>query len=253
MIVELEYLIALRDRDMEIRALNNRLKLIPEEIDALEKEIAKERAHATLATNNLNESLKIRKAAEKELALVESRIAKYKDQLMDVKTNDEYRAMQKQIENAKEEASATEDKILVQMEEAERLQTDLDKRQSELKEAQDRVKKRQAELEDEASGLRAELDRRSDQRKSLLELLPENLLGKYRRVARLRGGVAVAEAKDEHCQVCNVRLRPQVYSEIRLGNKILQCDSCSRILYYVGPPPGQTDLQPEEKKGDREI
>jgi predicted nucleic acid-binding Zn-ribbon protein len=42
----------------------------------------------------------------------------------------------------------------------------------------------------------------------------------------------VAEAKDEHCQECNVRLRPQVYSELRLGKKIIRCDSCSRILYY---------------------
>jgi len=192
--------------------------------------------------------VKIRRAAEKELAIVESRIAKYKDQLMEVKTNDEYRAMQKQIDNAKQEASATEDKILVQMEEAERLQKDLEKRLSELEQAQDRVKQRRAELEAEASRLHAELDRRTDQRKSLLELLPASLLGKYRRVARFRGGVAVAEAKDEHCQVCNVRLRPQVYSEIRLGNKILQCDSCSRILYYAGPPPGETDPQPEDRE-----
>jgi predicted nucleic acid-binding Zn-ribbon protein len=45
----------------------------------------------------------------------------------------------------------------------------------------------------------------------------------------------MAEAKDEHCQVCHVRLRPQVYNEIRIGDQILRCDSCGRILFYLGP------------------
>jgi predicted nucleic acid-binding Zn-ribbon protein len=49
----------------------------------------------------------------------------------------------------------------------------------------------------------------------------------------------VAEAKDEHCQECNVRLRPQVYSELRLGKKIIRCDSCSRILYYQSDENGE--------------
>ena len=48
----------------------------------------------------------------------------------------------------------------------------------------------------------------------------------------------MAEAKDEHCDVCHVRLRPQVYNEIREGKEILSCDSCGRIMYYLGPPPG---------------
>jgi len=246
MIVELENLVALQIRDLEIRALKSRLKVIPEEIDALEKEISDERANATLADERLGESLRTRRATEGELELLESRIAKYKDQLMEVKTNDEYRAMQKQIENAREEASSKEDKILAQMEEAEQLQKELTKRQSELREAQGRVKKMEAELEAEAKKLREELEQRNGQRKSLLEVLPEDLLSRYLTVARLRGGIAVAEAKDEHCQVCNVRLRPQVYSEIRLGSKVLQCDSCSRILYYLEPAaPGQGDPQTE--------
>ncbi|MFQ5790392.1 MAG: C4-type zinc ribbon domain-containing protein, partial [Acidobacteriota bacterium] len=59
----------------------------------------------------------------------------------------------------------------------------------------------------------------------------------YRRLARTRGGIAVAEAKDAHCQLCHVRLRPQVYGEVRMGEKILRCDSCGRILYYLGAPP----------------
>jgi predicted nucleic acid-binding Zn-ribbon protein len=46
--------------------------------------------------------------------------------------------------------------------------------------------------------------------------------------------VAVAEAKNGTCTICHVRLRPQVFNEIRRNASIIQCDSCQRILYFVG-------------------
>jgi predicted nucleic acid-binding Zn-ribbon protein len=46
--------------------------------------------------------------------------------------------------------------------------------------------------------------------------------------------VAVAEARDGLCTICHVRLRPQVFNEVRKNESIIQCDSCRRILYFVG-------------------
>ena len=42
----------------------------------------------------------------------------------------------------------------------------------------------------------------------------------------------MAEAIEERCQVCMVRLRPQVFQELRVGEKIFHCESCRRILYF---------------------
>jgi uncharacterized protein len=55
----------------------------------------------------------------------------------------------------------------------------------------------------------------------------------FERVARGRKGVAMAEARDGLCTVCHVRLRPQVLNEVRRNTSIIQCDSCTRILYFV--------------------
>ena len=52
---------------------------------------------------------------------------------------------------------------------------------------------------------------------------------------RSRKGIAVAIAKDERCSQCQVRLRPQVFVQVRMNSGIVQCDSCQRILYYVPP------------------
>ena len=45
--------------------------------------------------------------------------------------------------------------------------------------------------------------------------------------------MALAEARDGLCTVCHVRLRPQVFNEVRRNDSIIQCESCTRILYFV--------------------
>jgi predicted nucleic acid-binding Zn-ribbon protein len=120
-------------------------------------------------------------------------------------------------------------------------------RQKELEEGQTKVRAMEADLAADASRLQAELEKETKEREELLKNIEPELLAQYRRVAGARGGIAMAEAKDEHCQVCNVRLRPQVYSEIRMGEKILACENCGRILYYLGPTrPGSEASQPDQ-------
>ena len=229
---ELENLVALQRSDLEIAALESRLKKIPEDIAALEQEVATERANLKAAEDRLAESKKSRRTLEGELQLIEDRMEKYKDQLMQVKSNDEYRAMQKQIQAAKEDVSTHEDIILAKMEEADQFQEEIKERRKELEEGLVHVSKLETELDSEAKKLRAELERINRGRVKLVEALSNDLYAQYQQIRRSRSGIAVAEAKDEHCQECNVRLRPQVYSELRMGDNILRCENCSRILYY---------------------
>ena len=60
----------------------------------------------------------------------------------------------------------------------------------------------------------------------------------FQRIAKVRG-TAVARAEGERCTVCQVRLRPAVFAEVRRYDQIVQCDSCNRILYFI--PPQATD------------
>lgn len=240
MIEKLEKLIVLQQSDLQIRAIESRLKQIPVEIDNLEKEVAMEKANVEQAEQRLSESKKTRRSLEGDLELIESRVAKYKEQLMQVKSNDEYRAMQRQIDSAMEEVSAKEDLILAKFDDAESLQTELINRKKELEIGMVEVGKQAAELEKETTKLNSELDRQKAERAELIGLIPEELLNQYQVIVSARGGIGVAEAKNEHCQECHVRLRPQVYEELRLGQKIHKCDSCTRILYI-------TDNKEEEK------
>ena len=56
----------------------------------------------------------------------------------------------------------------------------------------------------------------------------------YNRIsARIRDGIAVAEARNGSCTACFMSLRPQVMAEVRRGEDIITCDNCNRILYFV--------------------
>jgi predicted nucleic acid-binding Zn-ribbon protein len=64
------------------------------------------------------------------------------------------------------------------------------------------------------------------------------LVSLFEQVARVRKGLAIAEATREGlCAACHVRLRPQVFQEVRRNDQVIQCGSCNRILYYIPPPP----------------
>ena len=53
--------------------------------------------------------------------------------------------------------------------------------------------------------------------------------------------MAVAEVRNSLCTACNVLLRPQVYNDLRRNDAVMTCENCSRIVYYVEPPPAPAE------------
>jgi predicted nucleic acid-binding Zn-ribbon protein len=61
-------------------------------------------------------------------------------------------------------------------------------------------------------------------------------LSLFEHVSKHRKGLALSEAREGLCSQCHVRLRPQVYNDVRRNDSLIQCESCSRILYYLAVP-----------------
>jgi len=177
-----------------------------------------------------------RRAEEKEVAGVQTRLAKYKDQLLEVKTNREYTAMLHEIETAQNDIRTREDRILEIMMESDELNAGVKKSEGELKAAEKEIAAERAVLDKEMVGLQAEIDRTTTEREKLVTDIDRHVLAIFETTAKGRKGVAVAEAKDGLCTICHVRLRPQVFNEVRKNESIIQCDSCRRILYFAGNP-----------------
>ncbi len=241
---DLERLIQLQALDTQAAEARKAQTTIPETQHALDAKLEGARAEVAAAKDRQAANNADRRALEKDLAALNTRLTKYKDQLMEVKTNREYTAMQHEIETAQGEVKRLEDSMLEKMLEADDFASGLKAAEAALKAAEQQIVRERADLDVQLKVAGETLDSSLKARAALVAELPPPVVAVYDTVARGRKGIAVAMARDERCSQCQVRLRPQVFVQIRQNSGIIQCDSCQRILYYVPPPAAATPAPP---------
>jgi len=229
---DLETLLALQDVDKEILRLNEEVAALPKRVAAIEAKLAgtKDRLEQAKAAVKADEAARKKyDAANQDL---QQKISKYRDQMLAVKTNEQYKAFQHEIEFAQQEIQANEDKTLEVM-------LDSDAKASQVKAAETELKAETAEIEKEkkiAHDKTAEdeklLSEWRAKRDGLRSRIESDWLAHYERIAKARK-TGLSEARDSKCLTCHVTLRPQVFAEVRSGQKLITCESCSRILYYI--------------------
>jgi predicted nucleic acid-binding Zn-ribbon protein len=233
---DLEKLIALQQAEVELRRVEERLKDVPRVREETEARLAADRGRLDAAKASLADSQKARKQHEGTLQDLETKRSKYKGQLMEVKTNKEYTAMLHEIEGVERDIRDREDQILAEMERAEGLTAEVKREEGVFKGVEEKARAEAQALDSEGRKLEEERQRLQAARDATAATVPEDAMQLFQRVARLRG-IAVAEARDDMCQLCHVKLRPQLYLELKRNESIVQCTHCSRILYYVPTAP----------------
>jgi uncharacterized protein len=243
---DLERIIALQKLVSAAHDADRRLADKPEREKTLEARLETARQALTAAKERLTENQNARRAVEKDVALHQGRLSKFRDQAMAVKTNQEYHAVQKEIGFAEGEVKALEDKILELMVEADDLTAVVKRAEAGLAAEQKAVEADRREMATELAALTSSLDRIAAERTEVVRGLNPHALAVFELVSRRRNGVGVAQARDGICTVCHVRLRPQVFNTVLRNDQIIQCDSCQRILYSVpAAAPATSDSVPQ--------
>ena len=237
MLPDLDRVIRLQQLETAAEEARRKIADHPQRGQALDERLAAARAAVDGIKAQLSEALSQRRAEEKEVSTVQIRLAKYKDQLFEVKTNREYQAMLHEIETAQNDIKAREDRILETMMKSDEMSAELKKAEAELKSVEKAVAAERQVIEQEVTALQAELDRTAVARQKLAAEIDRHTLAIFETTAKGRKGIAVSEARDGMCMICHVRLRPQVFNEVRRNDSIIQCDSCRRILYFVENAP----------------
>jgi uncharacterized protein len=228
---DLKQLIRLQSIDISIQELRARIDKFPSLSKALDEKLRSGQAGVASAQERAKSNQGNRKKLESEITTLEAKISKYRDQMMSVKTNEEYRALQHEIEHAQQARRKTEDEILNLMMEAETAQTEFRVAEARLKEDQQSVNVERKQLEDENRRDLSALESYIKERKDIEGSVSPDLISRYDRVRKHRGGIGVGPARNEVCEICQVRIRPQVFQEIRRNDQIIACDACQRILY----------------------
>jgi predicted nucleic acid-binding Zn-ribbon protein len=230
---DIQRLIDLQRLDSTAHDARRRVADEPARLQSFDERLESARQEAAAAHQRLSDSQAARREVEKQVAVHQGRLSRFRDQLMSVKTNIEYQAMQKEIEFAENEVKALEDKILDRMLEADELTAEVRRTEGALATVQKTVDADRRALAAEVAELKQVIERATIERTSLIGGLDPKVLATFEAVARRRQGVAVAQASAGICTICHVRLRPQVFNTVRRNEEIIQCDSCQRILYFA--------------------
>ncbi len=233
---DLEKLVRLHQAETELKRVEAELGDIPRLRREIEERLARERSRLDGAKAALEASQKARKQNETAVQDLETKRSKYKGQLMEVKTNKEYTAVLHEIEGVERDIKAREDVILEEMEKAEGLAAEVKREEADFKAVEADAKKGKTDLDLGMARLESEATRLRAERDAVAASVPEAARELYARVAKQRGS-GVAEARDGMCQACHVRMRVQIWVEVRKNEQLFQCESCSRIVYFVAPPP----------------
>src|SRR5881394_1110983 len=150
---DLDRAITLQKLDTAAHEAQRRLAEEPERERALDARLEAAKQQLTDAKERLTANQTARREIEKEVAVHQGRLSKFREQAMAVKTNQEYHAIQKEIGYAQGEIKTHEDRILERMLEADELNAAAKRAEKALADEQKAVEADRKALQNETTEL----------------------------------------------------------------------------------------------------
>ncbi|MDX2033349.1 MAG: C4-type zinc ribbon domain-containing protein [Blastocatellia bacterium] len=231
---ELSRLISLQDLDVEIKRLRADIESLPERREALEREFTESAREYLDLKEQLDTAKAERASLDANLEAEQQKHQKFKDDLgkMTAPNIKVYETIMREIEVSKKAIGLYETELLKLMERIEKLDAQVSERQPAIESRRIEIDRQLAEWDATIDANQQRLEALSVERKPLIEALSPPARLEYDRLSRMKSGLALAEARNYSCMACRMKIRPQVYTDIRRGDSVIICESCSRILYF---------------------
>jgi hypothetical protein len=225
-------LISLQSCDLQVTIIRKRLEDAParikglgEDLERLESQIDEELAKF--------DAIKLEKRKiDQEIEELEGKMAKSKNKLANIKSNKEYTAALKEIDDLGREKNRLEERALEILEELEAINV----QSAESKEKKDSYRKEYEEdqraLNIELDALKNDLQKFEDDRTDICKRIDEPLLRQYDSIRNHKEGVGVSAVIKGVCQACHMGIPPQKFNELMRGDKLMNCPHCMRLIYW---------------------
>jgi predicted nucleic acid-binding Zn-ribbon protein len=224
-------LLALQERDLELDRLSAELRAVPGKIAALKGQIQAAKLVLEEAKKESTALQMTRKQKELDLETAENAIRKHSTDLNAIKTNEAYRALLGEIEKAKNEKSALEDQVLQLMDQSDQAIRFWKDKEAVFKRDEVDFLKQIGDWEVRQEALRQEIADKEAQRREAAAALPHLMAEHYERVRKGKKGAALVPIRKEQCSGCHMKVSQNLINEVRRGQKLIPCESCSRIVY----------------------
>jgi hypothetical protein len=160
-------------------------------------------------------------------------IKKSEAKLSSVKTNKEYQAFLKEIDDIKVKNSKLEDDMIEFLDRIEEAENTLNTKKAEYSELQTRLNNEKETIQKETEEGKRRLEILDAQLKTVAAGIDAGLLATYNQVKALQSNaIGIVAVTDAVCQGCNMNIPPQMYNELQRGDSLKRCPICDRIIYW---------------------
>jgi len=225
-------LVKIQELANTVREARRVVDTAPGKLDEIEGHFRERNAEYVAIKDRYDELELDRKTRTEQLKELEEHKTKYTDDLMQVKNQKEYAAMLKEIDAVKAQISEHEDAILRDMEEIEKIKGELVTHEEHIAQEREAVSRDSKIVEDSAAEARETIEKRTAERREHADGLSAAMLASVQRLEDRRHGVFLSRVQEGTCQSCFVRIRPQVFQEIKLSAAVHSCGNCRRFLFF---------------------
>lgn len=233
MLEAIEKLLILQDRDRKIRRVQAELANIEPERQTLKGKTASTQAALEAGKLRLRQIESDRKRLELDVDAKQQQIAKYANQQLQTRKNEEYKALSHEIDGCKADIAKIEDQEISLMEQAEVAQKDLVRLTAEAAEAKKHADGLVSLLGERETNMKKELATLQSDREALASAVDESTRGRYERLAKTKGDNVLVGVQHGVCGGCHMKLPTQSLVAAQSHQEIVTCINCGRILFYT--------------------
>lgn len=218
------------------RALVDEKERIPLEVADLKGEYETKESARKAVETEFGKVRDDRAKKEVELDAERDKVEKAKTKLMAIKTNKEYFAMVKEIDQVKRANDQREEELAALNARFEEVEGRLAAVSSEADEVGGRYRERMIEIEARMAAFDGDIATVAAEKAAVAVKLSPQMVRRFEQVFDRRDGIAIVAAHDHACTGCHMNLSPQLYNIIQKKESMQTCPNCNRFLYYDGEP-----------------
>ena len=229
----IEKMLTLQDRDRRMLQLLREQKDVPARKQLIETRLQAHRESLKASQEEIKKHTATLKNLEVEIEAKKNQIKKYRDQQLQAKKNEEYRALEHEVATVQKQIRTLEDQEIVAMERMEELQKTQGTHQQDFQAEEKQVQAEFQALETRVQNIQHEIDQMRAERTTLTAGVDATWLARYERILQKTGNYAMVPVEKNCCGGCHMTLPPSVIHDARRGQTITSCNYCGRMLYAI--------------------
>ena len=234
MMENVKVLLDLQEIMARSRMVEREKQKVPLEVADL-KSLFEEREAKFLAAKQEFEQLqKEKREKEREIEEERDKVERAKAKLMSIKTNKEYYAMLKEIEQTKRMNATREEELLSVLARYEEVEKRLAELSRDVEEVGARYRERMVDIEARMARFDKDISQLLVKKSEVASRLDAGLARRFEMIFERRDGLAIVPARNQSCLGCHMNISPQLFNLLQRDDRIYSCPNCNRIIYFEG-------------------